>query len=311
MDTQMQAVLPGSVQPNHILDAYRRWLDVAMAIPEDELITNLNVNIPNIVTMVRGSRKLIQPLKARCIQAMPEADPTVFDVHESQALALAYAHGLHLSATKPTQPIQEVSASALHRIDILTSGVQFAIKRGLLPATILGELQGPQGYKNQATDLVTLVAIYRDNEKLLEGRTGVTEQDVDEAEAYAYQLFGAIGEREHQPASAAATTKIRQRLFTLFMRTHDALRRIVSHLRWHEGDADKVLPSAYAGRRRGKSDLAPDEEDGQETGAVVEQAPATVNFGASAVPTNGAGARGGVDERDTRVGMPGSNPFTE
>lgn len=308
-----QAVPMQSVPANHLLDAYLRWLPVAEAIPESEVLTQFNVNVPSLVTMVRGSQKLIQPLKARCIKALPEEDPAVFDVHESQVLALAYGQGLHLSATKPTQPIQELSANAVHHIDILSSGVQFAIKRRLLPGTILSELVGTQGYKNQATDVVTLVAIYRDHEKLLAGRTGVTKEDVDEAEACAYQLFGAIGEREQQPATAAATTRIRLRLLTLFMRTHDALRRIVTHLRWNEGDADKFLPSAHAGRKRGKSDLAPDEEDEVNDGESAETAaaPASVSFGAHAVPTNGGEAHRGTEKFDPRVGMPGSNPFTE
>jgi hypothetical protein len=311
-----QAVPTQSVPTNHILEAYRRWLPTAMAIPEEDLIPKFNVNVPSLVVMVRGAQKSLQPLKARCPKTLPEEDLAVFDVHESQVLALAYAQGLHLAATKPTQPIQEVSADAVQSIDILTSGIQFAIKRGLLPGTILGQLLGTSGYKNQATDLVTLAAMYRDNEKLLEGRTGVTKQDIDEAEALAYQLFGAIGEREQQPTTAVATAKIRQRIYTLFMRTHDALRRIVTHLRWSEGDADKVLPSAHAGRQRGKSDLAPDEEDKDteteaEAVGAQRQAPATVNFGAHAVPTNGGGARAGEEQFDPRVGMPGSNPFTE
>lgn len=236
-------------------------------------------------------------LREQCVAELPKADPTCFDVLESQALALGYSQGRHQMALRPAQPVQDISAKCVVKHDILSTGIELAIKRGLLAGHSLRELRGPVGYKNQAADLIALVALYRDNEKALAGRTGISKEDLDEAEALAYQLFGAIGEREQLPITVAATTEARQRAFTLFMNTYDDVRRIVHYLRWKEGDADEIAPSVYAGRKRGSkdSDLSEQPVEG-ETPAVA--ANAEQKSKAEPKPKN-----------DVPVGMPGSDPY--
>jgi hypothetical protein len=50
--------------------------------------------------------------------------------------------------------------------------------------------------------------------------------------------------------------ELRARAFTVFARAWEECRRAVTYLRWHEGDADKLVPSLRSNkgpRRRGAS----------------------------------------------------------
>ena len=63
--------------------------------------------------------------------------------------------------------------------------------------------------------------------------------------------------RNGGPAATAAAALDRQRAFTLFARRYDELRRVVTYLRWHQGDADRIAPSLYRRRHKRRSKPRP------------------------------------------------------
>ena len=67
-----------------------------------------------------------------------------------------------------------------------------------------------------------------------------------------------------------------RRTFTLLYWAYDHVRKCVGFVRWHEGDADQIAPSLYAGRTRSSSEVP-----------AAPVAPAT----------------------PVRPGMPGADPF--
>lgn len=59
----------------------------------------------------------------------------------------------------------------------------------------------------------------------------------------------ALGVREAgDKTDLAQARELRRRAFTLLARAYDQCRRVVTFLRWSEGDADKITP-AFAGPR--------------------------------------------------------------
>lgn len=60
----------------------------------------------------------------------------------------------------------------------------------------------------------------------------------------------AVGVREQGPESVAEVTADRQRAYTLFVTSHDQVRRAISYLRWEQGDVDDIAPSLFAGKKR-------------------------------------------------------------
>lgn len=295
METSQTPAVEQDVGPDLPYESYMRWLAPAQAIPEDRVDRNLNVEIPYLVTTVLGSEAKLKTLRDRCVADMPREDPTVFDVVASQALALLYARALHQSSTQPTLPLTQISDRAVQWHNILSAGAQFAITRGLLNSGVLRDLRGTVGYRNLGADVVMLIALFRNNEAVLAGRTGVSREDLDEAEALAYQMLSAVGERDQKPATVATTLDVRQRLYTLFSETWDDILRIVTYLRWDHGDAHEHAPSVHGPRNRKSAK----EEAEPETGA----ASSTPNAG---VPSTQPPTRSNVE-----VGMPGSSPFIE
>jgi hypothetical protein len=292
MDSTQTSAVDQEVGPDLPYESFLRWTVRYAAIPDAEVDRNSNVDVTYVVTTVLGCATKIKSLRARCVAELPQEDASVFDVFESQALGLLYARARHLSAKQPSVPLPQISERAVHVHDILETGTRFAIKRGLLSASVLRDLRGTVGYRNLGSDLVMLTAIYRDNEAALAGRTGVTQQDVDEGEMLAYQVLGALGARDHLPVTVAATLDARQRASTLFERTYDAIQRIVTYLRWSQDDALEFAPSMHGPRnRKGNKDETP-----------ADEAPP------SDTPSD-TGVHAVITKNDIAVGMPGSSPF--
>ncbi len=97
-----------------------------------------------------------------------------------------------------------------------------------------------------------------------------------------------LGERE-QGASRVPAAEMRLRALTDLVRRYDEVRRMVTYLRWREGDADDIAPSLYA-RRLGRkaADGRPQDEVATPvtpvTNGATPAAPAVLANGAPASP---------------------------
>lgn len=81
-------------------------------------------------------------------------------------------------------------------------------------------------------------------------------------------------------SARAAAAELRVRALSLLVREYEELRRMVTYVRWFEGDADTFVPSLYAGRggRRPKEDTE-----------VVTDTDTPVTPFPGPVPNNGGG----------------------
>jgi hypothetical protein len=101
--------------------------------------------------------------------------------------------------------VQELSAQVLQMTDILRSEINTFVKRGIIKGDRLSALKGPNGYKNQGFDLLTLLDIVRENRALIQGKTAITDEELAECEVLLDQLLTAVGEKEQLPLSSAAS----------------------------------------------------------------------------------------------------------
>jgi hypothetical protein len=288
------AVTTDSLRIPRFQDAYQRGKPLIDALPKDKLLS-VNLDIPTIVACALGCMSEIRKLEAGAAK-LPDMDMAHFKNVEQLALAMGYAHSLHQAASTPVLPLQELSARAVElRETLLTDCVALA-RRGLVDGRMLKELKGPVGYKNQASDLLTLVALLREAGAQVQGKTAVEARELDEGEVIADQLLTAVGEREQLPATKEETFENRERAYTLFVRSYDQIRRAAHYLRWDEDDADELVPSLYAGRNRKGSEVV-----------VEEPAPPTppAPNGDMTPVLPAAAATGSVP-----AGMPGADPFT-
>ncbi len=264
-------------------------------------LRHITLDVPSAIVTVFGCIPELRALKPQ-MAGMPFVDPDVFDKCEQYALALAHAHRQFVIASQPSEPIAEMTeALKVLRERIYLDATALA-QRGLVDAEGLRALTGTNGSKNTAFDVFALVELVRGSWSRIQGKTPITLDELDRAEVLAERLANALGKREQGQSTVPETSQARQRAYALFVSTYDAARRVVTFLRWNEGDADTIAPSLWKGRgsRPGRSDTAPDPApDG--TVSPANQ-PAVGGGAAPDAPATGA--------QPAASGLPLSAPFT-
>jgi hypothetical protein len=124
-----------------------------------------------------------------------------------------------------------------------------------------------------AHDVQILTMVLHENWAKVAGKCGATAEEVEHAAKLAIHLQRTVGERERREPAAASPADLRARSYTLFVRAYDDVRRAIIYLRWHEGDADSIAPSLFAGRG-GSRRKGAEEEIGSAVTPPVAPAPA-------------------------------------
>lgn len=128
----------------------------------------------------------------------------------------------------------------------------------------------------------------------------MTTADLENAAKLAATFANALGEREKGPASTSDSSELRIRAYTQMVITWDEIRRVITFLRWHQGDVDAVAPSLWAGRGRRS-----DESERTATPVVAGPTPAQPTTPATpATPVVTPPATPPI-----APGLPGASPF--
>jgi hypothetical protein len=141
---------------------------------------------------------------------------------------------------------------------LLITDAQSLANRKLLDPQRLDAARGTLSYRQLIHATLVLVALLREQWSTIEEHTPIKKADLDRTEEKATRMLTTLGERE-QGATRVPAAEMRLRALTDLVRRYDEVRRMVSYLRWREGDADDIAPSLYARRagRRDTTDQAP------------------------------------------------------
>ena len=74
-------------------------------------------------------------------------------------------------------------------------------------------------------------------------------EDLDKIEARAQAMLELLDERE-QGSTRLPAEEMRTRALSRLVRTYGEVRRMLTYVRWWEGDADEIAPSIWTGRRK-------------------------------------------------------------
>ncbi len=232
-------------------ETFARLLPEMEALSLDELFA-INLDIPSAVANTLGSLPEIRALRPDIVEQLPKFDLTAFDKLEDYTTALNYANAQYLTANQPADDLDAVTMEGTTLRETLLMDATALSRRGFVDGNRLKELNGSNGYKNLATDLLMIASVLRDSWPELQGRTGMQLAELDRAEKLGQRLMRVVGLRAQGAATIAKATDQRLRAFTLFARTYDDARRAATFLRWSAGDVDHVAPSLYAGRSNGR-----------------------------------------------------------
>ena len=219
-----------------------------------------------------------------------------FETLQDAALALGHAHARYRIEVESKDNVSELVSEAVQLRDTLHADAAALIKRGVIDARATVKLRGGNAYKNIAFDVLGLVEVFLDYLPRLVGKTAVTLSELEHARFVANRIVALAGQREQAFEVAGPAGRLRQQAFVLFIQAYDDARRAVEFIRWHEGDAERIAPSLYAGRGR------------RPTAVATEEAPAPVPV--VNAPPESSSVHPAAD-LNARSGMPGGSPFID
>ncbi|HET9956327.1 MAG TPA: hypothetical protein VFQ61_17585 [Polyangiaceae bacterium] len=308
-------------QEQAAIEAVERLKPRYQALIPEELI-QVNLDVPAAIVTVLGALPAIRNLRPSVVEQLPKHDIGLFDSLEDAALALNELHVQFLIATRPTDDLEQLLSEATQLRDLLLSDVTALTKRGLIEGNHLDELKGPIGYKNLAVDLNILYVALRSSWAKIQGKSAVTEAELDRAGKLQQRMMRVVGFRELGASAMATSNDLRQRAFTYFMRAYDDARRVVTYLRWEEDDADTIAPSLYSGRGTGRrknaeaagspgnpASGATTASPTQPSGAAGAGSAAGQAGAAATSPAGNAGASTSTASTSGGSGRPGDDPF--
>lgn len=236
--------------------------DEIAAVPADALL-HINVDIPRAARRGLVVAERIAPL----LPSMSTMGHLAYDKIEKlpkYALALLYAHDRAERPNDGRVPLAQLVQEAVPlRLDLLVTAVMLA-HFGLVSRQRVADIRRGQGHADTANDLLALSVLLAEDWKSIEDKVVVTRAQVDRAIPLSAQLQQAIGVRESDADPLAQRTDarhVRAQAYTLFIGAYDECRRGVSHLRWHEGDAARIVPSLYPRRSGGSKTNAVPADD--------------------------------------------------
>ncbi len=197
-------------------EAYERLLPVFMAMPESQLV-RINIDVPRVVTTVLGAQRELLRLRPLLV-GLPDFDVVELDELELKARAASHAHALYVAATDSPSTPQELLERCTELRDRLYSDALVLVRRKLLDAKPLREVKRRTGHRELAVDLQVLAATIRSVWSILQGRTLVTAEELDEAVRLADELNGVVGQRDQGQPGVLEARAIRHRAFSLLVR---------------------------------------------------------------------------------------------
>ncbi|MFO7178092.1 MAG: hypothetical protein DIU78_005250 [Pseudomonadota bacterium] len=291
-------------------EAFERVLPELRALPE-EALRKVTVDVPTAVATILGAIPKIRELREQIQEELPKHDLARFDRLEEYTLALAYAHGAYIAASRPPRSIDDINAEAMRLRELLLADAAVLVLRGLFDKARIAEIRLGNGYRDTAFDLVALVSLYRSRWSEIEGKTGISLAELEQAEIVADRLITAVGEREQAPIKRTQAIEDRMRALTLCVDVYNQTRRAIAYLRFDHDDAHIIAPSLYAGRG-GRSRAENESEDVSSASLEPEDPeadktePVPIESGISPPSTEATSL-----PPEVRVGFPGGSPSTE
>lgn len=244
---------------------YRAALSFVRAEAEalaDAELKHVCLEVPQVVPAVVGRIPGILALRGAAVRELPLFPIRWMDGLENYALALGMAHAESAAASAPPAELEAVERDAVALRRQLVTDVRALVARGYIAAEVLEKLRSTRSKEARVFDLLALAQAVRSQWRAVAGKTSITLEELELADSLALRLTQLGSQAAATPAAVAAALRLRQQVFTLFVRAYGQVRRAVLYLRHDEGDADEIAPSLWAGRARrprvAKASEAPD-----------------------------------------------------
>jgi hypothetical protein len=287
-----------SATPNHSILAKTAPAAFASILSEIEAVPASALRRNNL-DMSRAARRGLA-VAERLVPLLPElAELSKLDHHAVTSLrtrALAVLHADELvqeggAAARTHLAVLLAEATPLRELMLSTAEV-LAIA-GYISRERVAVIRSGKGHVDMAVDVQALGRLYRELWPRVHDKVPVTREMVERAITLSAELQEALGIREideEEPlVEPAGPLHLRAQAFALFTQSYEECRRAVAYLRWHEGDAEVLVPSMYPRRGRNGAGTVDEAPDGEAEDDV-------------------AANEGGAAKEESSVGASGSGP---
>jgi hypothetical protein len=236
-----------------------------LAMPEEDIERQPKVDASVAAEAVIGCAPQIASQRAALVARFGAEAGTLVDELLTVARATKQAD-VELTAAAASGDLSglETELRAEHAL-LLTDGQSLA-NRKLLDPQRLEPARSTLGYRTLIHNTLVLVSLLREQWGDIKDFTPIKEADLERAEAKALHMLTVLGEREAGTTRVPAA-ELRFRALSALVHHYDEIRRMVSFVRWHEGDADEIAPSLYV-RRPGRR-----ARDGEPDGSTTTDGP--------------------------------------
>lgn len=227
--------------------AFEATLPEIAALPDADTLA-VNIDPVAAATSVLGLLPELIELRPQIERQLPEFDLKRFDKLKQYALAFSHAHGLYRGVQLPKGQIAALAAELSAIRDRLLGDAMSLANNGFFDGSRLKDCKKVPGYRALASDILTIVPLFKEHWASIEGKTPVTRAALTDATSRAVELMAVVGMKEQGPDVVSQVSVRRNKAFTLFLRAYEDARHAVEYLRRNEGDAAEITPSLYAGR---------------------------------------------------------------
>jgi hypothetical protein len=248
--------------PTEAAEAYERARsDLAALAPEE--VGRVRLTPTTVVSTVFGALPVLETL-GDDIKGLPHIDHPLLGKLYDVTLALYYVSLLVMHASDDKAQVAELLVEGAPLRERLLISAETLVVYGLVDGKQVASIRSGTGHDDTANDLGALAQFYRALDPEVRAKTLVTKADIDRSAELSLLLLAALGRRRLGSDGAGTATRYlddKARALRLVMRSYGELRRAVTFLRWHEGEADQFVPSLFAGKRR-RSPSANEPTDG-------------------------------------------------
>jgi hypothetical protein len=211
-------------------------------------IQAVNLDVMDAVRTVRGASERLSTLRAAAEAAFNDFNLSLWDKLETYTFALIQAHDVYVLSVRSCAVPAALINDAQQKFELLYAVVQGLVSRRLLDPSILKRAKGRRGRLRYAYGSLLLVERLREAWSTVADKTGLSEDELTQAELSAERLASGVAKKNEPKEHAEQLAEMRDRAFTLFIYAYGQVRRAVQYLRWDHNDADVFAPSLY--RRR-------------------------------------------------------------
>ncbi len=275
-----------SLDPNPIpfkaaLEARRAAL---AAMPEERILRRARLDVVTVSAMASAAARSIDEVRDQVIAHFGPAAGELIDGLDTTARAARQAE-VELGITEEASELQGLHREVMAHYERLILDADSLVVRGFMPKERLAGSRDLRSYQGALHSLLGVIAVLRESWSKIAGHTPVVPADLDRADEVCSRMATALSTRQTGMLRAAAA-ETRVRALSLLVREYELVRRMVTFVRWFEGDADRIMPSLYAGRGGRRTRANDDAPESDVDTDVVDDAVTPV---AGPVPNNGGG----------------------